>query len=218
VKEAQLEASSPVSEVIKHGRKPLSRVFMINVGSHAHSYIYQVFIGAYLISTVKVPPTIVPQMLLLGGMAAIPAAFLAGRASDKWGRKPVNLFILAFLFLFSFPAFWLVNTGSVWLIATVYVLGFAFAVEGAIAAQSAMFAELFGSRYRYAGVALAREFSAIFGGGIAPMICSALLAWATGAFWPIAGYMMIVISISIVQSLRTPETVDRDLASPQDAN
>lgn len=218
VKEERLEVSSPVSEVLKHGRKPLYRVFMINVGSHAHSYIYQVFIGAYLISTVKVSPTMVPQMLLLGGLVAIPAAFLAGRASDKWGRKPVNLVILTFLFLFSFPAFWLVNTGSVWLIGTVYVLGFAFAVEGAIAAQSTMFAELFGSRYRYAGVALAREFSAIFGGGIAPMICSALLAWATGSYWPVAGYMMIVISISIVQSLRTPETVDRDLTSPQDAD
>ena len=103
----------------------LSRVFAINAGSHAHSYIYQVFLGAYLISTVKVPLTMVLQMLLLGGLAAIPAAFMAGRASDKWGRKPVNLFILAFLLLFSFPAFWLINTGNVWLIATVYALGFA---------------------------------------------------------------------------------------------
>lgn len=218
VKADRLEASSPVREVLKHGRKPLARVFFINVGGHAHSYIYQVFIGAYLISTVHMPATLVPQMLLLGGIVAIPAAYLAGRASDKWGRKPVNLFILGVLFLFSFPAFWLAGTGNVWLIGAVYVVGFAFAVEGAIAAQSAMFAELFGSRYRYAGVAVAREFSAIFGGGIAPMICSALLAWATGSYWPVAVYMMIVVGISIIQSIRTPETVDRDLTSVHDAD
>ncbi|VXB65750.1 MFS transporter [Arthrobacter sp. 9V] len=218
LKAERLEASSPVRDVLKNGRKPLTRVFFINVGGHAHSYIYQVFIGAYLISTVHMPTTLVPQMLLLGGIVAIPAAYLAGRASDKWGRKPVNLAILSVLFLFSFPAFWLAGTGNVWLIGAVYVVGFAFAVEGAIAAQSAMFAELFGARYRYAGVALAREFSAIFGGGIAPMICSALLAWATGSYWPVAVYMMIVVTVSIIQSLRTPETADRDLTSVQDAD
>ena len=36
------------------------------------------------------------------------------------------------------------------------------------------FPELFGSRYRYAGVTLGREFAAVLGGGFAPLIAVAL--------------------------------------------
>jgi MFS family permease len=214
--ERKIEARSPLREVFANGRRPLWRVFFINLGSHAHSYIYNAFIGAYLVGTVKIDPTIIPKMVLLGGVFAIPGAYLAGRAVDAWGRKPVNLFIFAALFLFSAPAFMLLQTGNIWLIMIVYVFGFVFAVEGAIAAQSPMFAELFGSRYRYAGVAVAREISAIFGGGIAPTICAALMTWFAGSFWPIAIYMMLLAGISLAQNLAVPETRDRDLVDERD--
>ncbi len=216
-KERELEAHSPLRDVFANGRRPLWRVFFINIGSHAQSYIYNAFIGAYLIGTVKIDPTIIPQMVLLGGIFAIPGAMLAGRATDKWGRKPVNIAIFVTLFVFSAPAFMLLATGNLWLIMIVYIFGFVFAVEGAIAAQSPMFAELFGSRYRYAGVAVAREVSAIFGGGIAPTICAALLSWFSGSFWPIAGYMMLMAAISLIQNCVIPETRDRDLIDERDA-
>lgn len=216
-KEEHKQTRSPIRETVVAGRRPLSRVFFMNVGPHAHSYIYNAFVGSYLIGTVRVDASLVPKMVLLGGIAAIPGALLAGWAADRWGRKPVNIVILAVLLVFSVPAFQLLNTGNTWLIAIVYVVGFVFAVEGAVAAQSPMFAELFGSRYRFAGVAMAREFSAIFGGGIAPMICSALLAVYVHNFWPVALYMMAMAAISLVQSIVVPETRDRDLLTEQNA-
>lgn len=212
------ESHSPLSEVLTHGRRPMTRVFLINVGGHAHSYIYSAFMGAYLVGTLHVASDMIPKMVMLGGLCAIPAAWFAGRASDKWGRRPVNIAILTFLLLFSVPAFLLLETGNPWLIALVYALGFAFAVEGAIAAQSPIFSELFGSRYRYAGLAIAREFSAVFGGGVAPIICSSLLLWYSSSFWPIAIYMMLIAGISLIQSILVPETRDRDLIDPRDAD
>lgn len=206
-----------MSEVLRHGRRPLARVFFINLGGHAHSYIYNAFVGSYLIGTVGIDPAVVPRMILLGGACAIPGAFVAGWASDRWGRRPVNIAIMSVLLAFSTPAFVLLNSGQTWLICIVYAVGFIFAVEGAISAQSPMFAELFGSRYRYAGVAIAREFSAIFGGGIAPLICSALLTWATGSFWPVAIYMMTITAISLGVIISVPETRGRDLLAVDDA-
>jgi hypothetical protein len=76
---------------------------------------------------------------------------------------------------------------------------------------------LFGSRYRYAGVAMGREFSSVFGGGIAPLICSALITWAAGSWWPVAIYMMAIMAITVVATIFAPETADRDLLTEADA-
>jgi hypothetical protein len=64
---------------------------------------------------------------------------------------------------------------------------------------------------------LGREFSSVFGGGIAPLICSALVTWAAGSWWPVAIYMMAIIAITMVTTIRSPETRDRDLLTEVDA-
>jgi len=91
------------------------------------------------------------------------------------------------------------------------------ASQGTVGVQSAYFPELFGSRYRYAGVAIGREFSSVFGGGLAPLICSALVKWATGSWWPVAIYMMAMMAISFGSTYFAPETRDRDLLLQEDA-
>jgi hypothetical protein len=57
----------------------------------------------------------------------------------------------------------------------------------------------------------------VFGGGIAPLICSSLVTWAAGSWWPVAIYMMAIMAISVVSTILAPETVDRDLLTEQDA-
>jgi MFS family permease len=63
--------------------------------------------------------------------------------------------------------------------------------------QAAYFAELFDTRVRYSGLALAREVSAPFAGGIAPFVATYLLS-RTGTYWPIALYMIVLALISLV--------------------
>ncbi|KUM29247.1 MFS transporter [Arthrobacter sp. EpRS66] len=208
---------SPVSEVFKHGRKGLIRVFFMNVGANAHSYIFQTFMGAYLINYLDVDSTFIPKVLFIGALFACVSAVVAGTLSDKFGRRPTYLSITLFLLVFPFPAFMLLNTGSLFWIAVVIILGFVFAAQGTVGVQAAYFPELFGSRYRYAGVALGREFSAVFGGGIAPLVCSALVTWASGSWWPVAIYMMAMMAMSVIATAMSPETRDRDLRLKEDA-
>lgn len=208
---------TPVMDVLKHGKKGLARVFFMNVGANAHSYIFQVFIGSYLITQMGIDSKFIPKVLLVGALFACVSALAFGTLSDKFGRRPMYLFATGFLLLFPIPAFLLINTGNLFLIALVIVLGFIFAAQGTVGVQASYFPELFGSRYRYAGVALGREFSSVFGGGIAPMICSALVTWASGSWWPVAVYMMAMMAISFITTLRAPETLDRDLLTEEDA-
>lgn len=208
---------SPVGDVWKHGKKHLARIFFMNIGANAHSYIFQVFIGGYLITWLHVDSKLIPKFLLIGALCACVSAVVFGILSDKYGRKRMYLIVTGFLALFAFPAFMLMNTGNLVLICLVIVVGFMIASQGTVGVQAAYFPELFGSRYRYAGVALGREFSSVFGGGLAPFICAALITWAAGSWWPVAIYMVVIMAITFCVTLFAPETVDRDLLLEEDA-
>jgi MFS family permease len=208
---------APVKDVLKYGRLGVTRVFLMNIGANAHSYVFQVFLGSYLISQLDIDSTFIPKVLLLGALFACVSAYAFGALSDRFGRRRMYLIATGFLLIFPVPAFLLLDTRNAVLIALVVVLGFVFASYGTAGVQAAYFPELFGSRYRYAGVALGREFSSIFGGGIAPLICSALVTWAAGSWWPVAIYMMEIMAITVVTTIRSPETRDRDLLTEADA-
>ena len=206
---------SPVTDVVKHSKKHLARIFFMNIGANAHSYIFQVFLGGYLITQLNVDAKWIPKFLLIGALCACVSAVTFGVLSDKFGRRRMYLTVTGFLLLFPVPAFLLLSTGNLFLICLVIVIGFMMASQGTVGVQGAYFPELFGSRYRYAGVALGREFSSVF--GLAPLICSALVTWATGSWWPVAIYMTVIMAITFGTTLFAPETVDRDLVCEQDA-
>ena len=115
------------------------------------------------------------------------------------------------------PTFIALNTGSHVRIIVAIIIGFVLAAQGAVGVQMSYFPELFGSRYRYAGVTLGREFSSVLGGGVAPLICAALLTAFSGSWVPVAVYMTLMVLISLVAARLAPETRDRDLMEQTDA-
>ncbi|MFC7340425.1 MFS transporter [Saccharopolyspora griseoalba] len=217
LKEHSNEASAPVAETFKHGRRPFLLAFFMNVGSNAQSYTYQVFMASYLVSTVGVDEAFVPKVLFVGALCGGAAAFGFGALSDLIGRKRVYSTIMGALVLLPVPTFVALNTGSPVAITVAIIVGFILACHGSVGVQMSYFPELFGSRYRYAGVALSREFSAVVGGGIAPLICAGLMAAFGGSWIPVAIYMMVIMAVSFAASRMAPETVDRDLSVVQDA-
>jgi MFS family permease len=207
---------SPIKSVFTVGRRPFFRTFALNIGGNTQSYIFQVFVGSYLIQTVGVDKRLVPQALLVGALFGCVAAFVAGVLSDRFGRRPVIIAVAAFLVVFPVPAFLLLDTGDPALVVLVIVLGFIFAAYGTVGSQAAAFAELSGSRYRYAGVALGREFSAVLGGGIAPLVSGVLVQLYAGWIGVVI-YMMGIMLVTLVAAIRMPETRGRDLRLEADA-
>lgn len=217
LKEQHAEPKAPLREVLRHGRKPVLLALFMNVGVTAQSYTYQVFMASYLVSSVGVDPSFVPPVLLVGAICGGIGAIGFGILSDRVGRRPVYLAIVSALVLLPGPTFIALNTGSPLAIFAAIIVGFLLAGQGAVAVQMSWFPELFGNRYRYAGVALAREFSSVLGGGVAPLICTALLTAFTGSWIPVAAYMSLMALISLGSTLLSPETRNRDLNVPEDA-
>ncbi|MFE4058662.1 MFS transporter [Streptomyces sp. NPDC059096] len=219
---AQSEASrekptSPVREVLTRGRRPMLLVLFMNFGISTQSYTYQVFMASYLVTTVGVDKDFVPEVLLVGAVCGGIAAICFGTLSDRFGRRPVYTLILSALVLLPAPTFVALNSGSKVAITVAIVVGFILACQGAVGVQMSFFPELFGNRYRYAGVTLGREFSSVIGGGVAPLICTALVTAFSGSWIPVAVYMTLVTTVSLIATRMAPETRDRDLTLPYDS-
>ncbi|WP_381797887.1 MFS transporter [Streptomyces niveus] len=214
LKEQQARPASPVKEVFRNGKKPMFLVLFMNFGISTQSYTYQVFMASYLVTTVGVDKKFVPEVLLLGAICGGIAAFGFGTLSDRIGRRPLYTMILSALVLLPAPTFMALNSGSKVAITVAIVIGFILACQGAVGVQMSFFPELFGNRYRYAGVTLGREFSSVIGGGVAPLICTALITAFSGSWIPVAVYMMLVTTVSLIATRIAPETLNRDLNSP----
>ncbi|MBI0381110.1 MFS transporter, partial [Streptomyces albiflaviniger] len=217
LKEQRERPASPVKEVFQHGRRPMLLALFMNFGVSTQSYTYQVFMASYLVSSVGVDKDFVPQVLLIGALCGGLAAICFGTLSDRLGRRPVYSTIVAALVLLPAPTFIALNTGSHVAITVAIVIGFILACHGSVGVQMSYFPELFGKRYRYAGVTLGREFSSLIGGGVAPLICSALLTAFSGSWIPVAVYMSLVTAVSLIATRMSPETLDRDLNTAADS-
>ncbi|MFZ2141787.1 MAG: MFS transporter [Xanthobacteraceae bacterium] len=97
-------------------------------------------------------------------------------ALQQEGRGiPVVMGGAVFIGLYIFPLFWLVQTKDPALVTlgmTIALTAFG-AVYGPVAAY---FTEIFDTSVRYSGASLGYQIGAVFGGGLAPLIATALLA------------------------------------------
>lgn len=216
--------AAPLKIAMQKGWKRILLVFIMNWGPNGNSYAIQTFFVTYVTTKVLLPNgsgdfftrSTITDIQLIGACVGIFAAFMWGSLSDKFGRKPIYLFIAGVGVLLPFALFPLLNTGLTILVACAVILGYIFYAHGNVGVQMSYFPELFGVRYRYAGVTLAREFSSVIGGGIAPMICSGLLL-AYGNWVPLSIYMGFTMLVTFIASTLAPETIDRDLTIVTDA-
>ncbi|MEJ7816194.1 MAG: MFS transporter [Rubrobacter sp.] len=210
MKETGAEARMPIVEAVRTYPRSLLLVMGMRVAENACGYIFTVFVLAYVTQQLGLPSS----AAFAGVMIAAGAQFLItpvyGAISDRFGRRPVYMFGAGFLVLFAFPFFWLLDTEMPLLIWLAIVLAFAVGNGAMFAIQPAFFSELFGTNVRYSGVSLGYQMTAVFAGGLAPFIATALLAWA-GDIWPVALYVMAAALISLISVYLATESFRDDL-------
>lgn len=156
-------------------------------------------------------------LLIAAGFSAV-MVITFGALSDRVGRIKVYRYGALFQLVFAFPAFYLISLGNVTLVWIVMSVGIALGVQSMLGPQCAMLPELFGATHRFTGVAMSREISAVFAGGIAPFVGGVLLAVTNQSWMVLAGYSLVLAAISFATTFVAPETVGRDLNLVEDAS
>jgi MFS family permease len=193
------------------------RNFMVVLGSrlaeNGLGYLFPVFGLSYVINTLGVPRQEALSALMLAFGIELFTILGFAALSDKIGRKPVYMFGALSGVALAFPFFWMVGTKEwVW-IALAFILARAWVTAAMFGPQAAYFAELFPPQRRFAGFAFARELGSLLAGGPAPFLATALVAWASGAWWPVAVYVVILSLLTAFAVYCGPETYQEDITN-----
>lgn len=190
-------ARMPVAEAFASSWRQIVLAAGVNLGFNAFIFIMTTFLLTYGTEKVGVTRDVMLLGSLAGSAAQIAGILLFSHLSDRWGRTRVMLGGGTFLAVFAFPLFWLIDSGSPGLIVLAMIVGYggAAAVFGPMAAFCA---ELFSTKVRYTGVSLGYQSGSVLGGGLSPVVATALLTGSGGQSWPISVYLVCGAAITIV--------------------
>ena len=209
-------AEHPLGDVFRSSAPSLLRGIGLRMAENGGSYIYQTLAITY-VSKLGVQTSIGPLAVAIGAVLGFFTIPLAGALSDKYGRMKVYRVGAIVQLLLALAAWPLLSLGNAFVTVVVIAISYGIGVNIMLGAQCAALPELFGSRHRYIGVAIAREFSAIVAGGIAPFVGALLLGWFSNSWIPLAIYVIFLTLITLYTTFVTPDTRGRDLTLLSDA-
>jgi MHS family shikimate/dehydroshikimate transporter-like MFS transporter len=183
-------------------------LFLVTSGGF---YVYVTFMVGYGATNLGLPRELMLNGVLTFAITELLIIVPICAFSDRIGRRPVFIGAAIFTILFAFPLFWLVNTK----ITALILLGMAIGgiANGVLFGIMGSFGpELFKTNVRYTGASLGYQLSAALGGGLTPLIATALVRWAGGSYWPAPAWLAGLALVSLVAAIAAPETRHRSLS------
>ncbi|MFC4307729.1 MFS transporter [Steroidobacter flavus] len=196
IERQQSKAQAPISEVIRGHWRSLVVAGGVRIGPDVLYSLSVAFSLSYMTTVLGLSRTLALSALSLGGAVNAFSIPLFGGLSDRYGRRVVYGAgaVLGLLWMFAF--FPLLETQQPALIVLAVVV--ALTVHAMMyGPQAAFIAEQFPTRVRYAGASLAYTLAGIVGGGIAPMMSTALLQ-SYGTTLAVSSYAALALAITCV--------------------
>ena len=214
VKVHAARSRTPILEALKQHPRNIIAIFLMRIGQNTSFYIIAVFCLTYATTTLGIERWVTLTALLIGSSAAAIACPFWGMLADRIGYRKIMVGSLTASALVAFPIFVIFDTQ----LAALIIISFVVAIAGVNAASDAIqpgyFTTMFGTKVRYSGLSIGREAGTIIGGGLAPIIATALLA-QTGHWWAVAAWMVITAVAGLVGvALAKPIADESDVAAP----
>jgi MFS family permease len=211
-KARHLVPKAPLTEVLHLQRREIALVAGSVLCNFAFVFMAGTYLTNYAHSHLGYSRNVILFVGVLGGLASIASIALSATLCDRVGRRRMMLVGWAGCLLWSFVVIPLVDTGKPLWYAVAIVGMYAVAAIGA-APTAAFIPELFSTRYRYTGSALAVNVAGVIGGALPPLIAGTLMA--TYGSWSVGLMLAILALASLVCTYVLPETNGTALRTTQ---
>lgn len=206
VKVDNLIVKSPLREAFSSrvGRRGMLLTIILPLFNSSGYFVLFIYMPSFMSSSLDF--TLVQGLLVTGAALLLGSvtSLLAGRLSDRLGRRPMLAGSAFLMVIAGFPCYWLLTRGSVWTaLAGTVVMALIF--TGTFGVIQTALTELFPTRYRTAAYGFGYNIGTAIFGGAAP----ALIAWLiglTGSIWVPAVYLVVTSFIAGLTALSIKET------------
>ncbi|MGW1228570.1 MFS transporter [Streptomyces sp. NPDC001478] len=202
----------PLAEAVRTGLPRLVVTLLAVVANSAVAYVFMVFTLSYGTKHLGFDQ----RFLVLGVSGAAVLWFLSipvwTVVADRRGRRTLFIGGSVAILLWCAVFFPLLDTGDR-LPALLALAGMGLIIPVTHCVQGAIIADTFPVRVRYSGTSLILQIGAVLGGGLAPMISSALLGSggsSTGVTW----YLVGMCALSLVGAVALFRMVPESPAAP----
>ncbi|WP_109529330.1 MFS transporter [Nocardia aurea] len=197
----------PVVEVFRLSRIQLVVGSLASIAAPAIGYLVSVYMVSYGTEQLGMATSTMLWIIVAVSMLWIGMMLLAGTAGDRFGGKATFLVGAGLAVVWAVPMFLLVDTGSVgWMFIGLAVITAANAVMAG--PQPALITEMFPIRLRYSGASVCYTAGSILGGGITPILATALFA-RFGSSLAVSALLAAAAAISLLAILPAGDRILR---------
>jgi metabolite-proton symporter len=205
--------AAPIAELLRLQRREIVLAGGSILGGMGFVYMANTYLTRYAHSELGFTRSFIWQVGALGGLVSITFVALSATLCDRVGRRRMMLLGWAACVPWALVVMPLIDTGKPALYAVAIVGMSAVAAIGS-GPTGAFIPELFATRYRYSGSALAVNLAGVFGGALPPLIAGTLQA--TYGSWAVGPMLAILAVTSLVCTYLLPETKGTVLHSARD--
>jgi len=194
---------APLAELLRFQRREIVLVAGAFLGGMGFVYLGNTFLVMYAHNHLGYSRSFIWGVGALAGLTSMVCVSFSAWVSDRVGRRRVMLCGLTVCLPWAFAVIPLLDTHKPVLYA-VAVLGMFAAAAVANGPTAAFVPELFATRYRYSGAAVAMNLAGILGAAVPPLVAGTLLA--TYGSWAIGLMMATLVVASFTSVYLLPET------------
>jgi MFS family permease len=195
--------TAPIAELLRLQRREILLAGGSLLGGFGFAYMANTYLTRYAHFQLGYTRSFIWAVGALGGLVSITFVALSATLCDRVGRRRMMLLGWAGCVPWALVVIPLMDTGKPALYAVAIVGMCATSAVGS-GPTGAFIPELFATRYRYSGSALAVNLAGVLGGALPPLIAGTLQA--TYGSWAIGPMLAILALASLVCTYLLPET------------